>query len=163
MSQRNTLLGPRPYAQTAHAAVRRRAFEAVGGFTEGIRSGGDADLCFRIGDAGWAIEGRPAAVRHEARAALGPLLGQLARHGSGVAWLDRRYPGSFPDTERPVGLAWWLVRRLPGAAVARVRGDRDAAVAALIEPLWALAVTLGRRIANAAPTGRPSRLDRWLR
>ena len=48
MSQRNTLTGVRPYAQTAHCAVRRSAFEAVGGFREDIRSGGDADLCFRL-------------------------------------------------------------------------------------------------------------------
>lgn len=37
----------RPYAPTCNLAVRRSDLEAVGGFEE-VRSGGDADLCWRI-------------------------------------------------------------------------------------------------------------------
>ena len=37
----------REHALTANLAVRRAAFAAVGGFADDIRSGGDADLCFR--------------------------------------------------------------------------------------------------------------------
>src|SRR5213592_1883114 len=42
----------RPMGVTANLLVRRAAFEAIGGFAEGIRSGGDADLCWRLQDAG---------------------------------------------------------------------------------------------------------------
>lgn len=155
MSQDNTLRGPRPYAQTAHCAVRRTAFAQVGGFTEGIRSGGDADLCFRLADAGWALEARPASVRHEARARPGALLRQMARHGAGAAWLEREHPGTFPRTERSLGLAWWLVR-----STARVRG-RESAARELLGPATALAFALGRRLPNTV--GRSRRLDQLLR
>ncbi len=98
LDQATTLAHPRgAYAQTANCAVRRTAFEAAGGWPEPVRSGGDADLCWRLQAAGWAIEERPAArVRHRNRATLRALLGQLHRHGRGMAWLDRRWPGAFP-------------------------------------------------------------------
>jgi GT2 family glycosyltransferase len=98
LNQATTLAHPtRPYAQTANCAVRRSAFEAVGGFPDPIRSGGDADLCWRLAAAGWELEERPGArVRHRNRARLGSLLAQVHRHGSGMGWLDRRWPGSFP-------------------------------------------------------------------
>ncbi len=98
LDQATTLAHPRrPYAQTANCAVRRTAFEAVGGWPEPIRSGGDADLCWRLAAAGWKLEQRPAAlVRHRNRARLGELLRQLHRHGAGMRWLDERWPGSFP-------------------------------------------------------------------
>lgn len=163
MSQANTLGGVRPYAQTAHAAVRRAAFAAVGGFAEGIRSGGDADLCFRIAQAGWTLEMRDASVRHEARSRLGPLLGQMARHGAGMAWIERRHPGTFPARGGAVRPAARLAGRLPAAALARGRGDRDRAARLLLEPATALAMAVGHRLSNDAPTGPPSVLDRWLR
>ena len=50
------------YAMTANCAIRRDAFEAVGGFVEHIRSGGDADICIRIQQSGWAMERRFGAV-----------------------------------------------------------------------------------------------------
>jgi cellulose synthase/poly-beta-1,6-N-acetylglucosamine synthase-like glycosyltransferase len=164
MDQRNTLGYRRPYAQTAHCAVRREAFAAVGGFADDIRSGGDADLCFRLADAGWALEERPEArVRHAARARLGPLLGQLARHGAGIAWLDRRYPGTFPPRRDPAGVAWWLVRSGARGAARAARGDREAALHAVLEPLTVWAFELGRLLPNDAPTGRAGPIDRWLR
>ena len=55
IDQANTLQMARPYAKTANCAVRRTAFEEVAGFADAIRSGGDADLCFRLLDAGWDI------------------------------------------------------------------------------------------------------------
>ncbi|MDQ5808328.1 MAG: glycosyltransferase, partial [Actinomycetota bacterium] len=69
MSQRgNVDLG---FVATACCAVRREAFEAAGGFREDVRSGGDADLCLRLRDAGWAIELRDdVVVRHRSRRAL---------------------------------------------------------------------------------------------
>lgn len=98
LSQDTTLAHPfAAYAQTACCAVRRDAFEAVGGWPEPIRSGGDADLCWRLRAAGHALESRSAArVRHRNRTTWRALWAQLARHGAGMAWLDRRWPGSCP-------------------------------------------------------------------
>jgi GT2 family glycosyltransferase len=82
-----------PFALTANVLVERRALELVGGFATGIRSGGDADLCRRLAQAGCGIEYRPrAAVVHDHRDSLGALLAQFARYGRGIAWRDRRAP-----------------------------------------------------------------------
>jgi GT2 family glycosyltransferase len=111
MSQDNTMAGRWAYAQTANAAVRRVAFAGVGGFTDTIRSGGDADLCFRLRAAGWEIERREEArVVHRPRTSLAALLRQRARHGSGARWLDTRYPGSFPP-RRSLGDLRWALRQ----------------------------------------------------
>src|SRR3954447_2477501 len=98
MSPANTLGGgDRPYAQTANCAVRRAAFEDVGGFRDDVRSGGDADLCFRLTAAGWGLEHRDEALAlHRPRESVPALLRQLARHGAGAAWLDREHPGALP-------------------------------------------------------------------
>ena len=140
----------RPYAQTANCAIRRSAFEQVGGFTEGIMAGEDADLCFRLAGAGWEIEQRAhASVEHRSRETLRALLAQLARHGSGAAWLNRRYPGEFPRPSRRERL-----RRPPHYLLAATRAlrarDPEAAMFALIDlaALWAF--DLGRRLSNQA-------------
>jgi GT2 family glycosyltransferase len=134
----------RGYAQTANCAVRRAAFEAVGGFTESVRSGGDADLCFRLRAAGWRLEERAdAVVTHRNRDSLPALLRQRARHGAGAAWLDRRYPGSFPRALGPGTLAH-SARELARA----VRGDRDEAVLAGVGLLAHWAFELGRLLPN---------------
>jgi len=75
----------KPMGVTANLLVRRTAFDAVGAFAEGIRSGGDADLCWRLQDAGWSIEHRPLAiVAHEHRATVRALLRQSARTAAGT-------------------------------------------------------------------------------
>ena len=137
------------YAQTASATVRRSAFEAVGGFAE-VRSGGDADLCFRIADAGWRMERRPqAVVEHRSRASMRGLVRQYVRYGSGSGWLDARYPGfNAPRPARSV-LAY-LVRGELAAARALVRGDRDGALRQAIDPICATAFAIGRRLPNGA-------------
>jgi GT2 family glycosyltransferase len=144
---------PRPFAQTANVACRRTAFEAVGGFREDIWPAEDADLSYRLIDAGWAIERREqASVVHINRRTLRGLVGQAARHGAGCAWLDRAYPGSFPPRRLP-GLVWWGVRfAVSGLVKAGLRRDRDEAVRAVYEPLWELAFELGRRRSIERPS-----------
>lgn len=149
MSQDTTLGHDRwAFAQTANCAVRREAFAAVGGFAGEVRSGGDADLCFRLAAAGWRLESRPgAAVLHHNRVTVPRMLSQRARHGAGAAWLARQYPGAFPGRSVP-GVAWWGVRRAASGAGAMLRGDRDAALLGLLDGPAVLAFELGRRLPN---------------
>jgi hypothetical protein len=149
MSQANTLLdGPWSYAQTANCAIRRAAFEAVGGFRDRVRSGGDADICFRLRGAGWEIESRErAVVVHRSRTSLRKLLLQQARHGSGAAWLSREHPGSFARAPWP-GLAKWTFESMGRAAAAAARGRRDAALVTALDPLVKWAFELGRMFPN---------------
>ncbi len=149
MSQEITLASDEwAFAQTANAAVRRAAFEQAGGFEEGVRSGGDADLCFRIRAAGWGLERREdAAVVHRNRSTIPRMLAQRARHGAGAAWLSRRWPGALPRRRWP-GLAWWSVRRAAHGVFSAVRGDPDAALLGLLDGPAVWAFELGRLIPN---------------
>ncbi len=137
-----------PYALSANCAIRRSAFVAAGGFAEAIRAGEDADLNFRLRAAGWDIERRAGAVvAHRARATVNSWLAQLAVHGAGAAWCNRRHPGSFP----PSGTAT-LTRRLGRLTVnglgAKRRGDAAAVAAAKLDIAGALAFELGRLLPN---------------
>ena len=148
LDQDNTVRGDHPYAQTANCAVRRDAFEAVGGFRDDIRSGGDADLCFRLAAAGHGLERRQgASVTHLSRETVPALLRQKARHGSGAAWLERSYPGFAPRKDRSA-LAKWTLRSTVSGLRAVARRDRDAAIRSLLLPVTAWAFELGRRFSN---------------
>jgi GT2 family glycosyltransferase len=155
MGQHNTLDLPGwGYAQTANCAIRRAAFEQVGGFDGAVRSAGDADICFRLRDAGWEMERRDAAaVVHSNRTSLRKLLRQRARHGAGVEWLAQRYPGSFPR-KRWLGLAKWAAFSLARAPVDALRGRRDDALVHAIEPLSVWAFNLGRLLPNTTERER---------
>jgi GT2 family glycosyltransferase len=92
-------------AAAGNLMVRRTAFSAIGGFTEGIRSGGDLELCRRLQAAGWRLEFRPDALAHHRhRASLPSLLSAIARYGAGARWLNERYPGSSPPWPLQLGL-----------------------------------------------------------
>lgn len=140
-----------PYAQTANCAVRREAFQAVGGFDE-LARGEDADLCFRLREAGWALEQRPQArVEHLARETFRGWLSQQLRHGRSAAWLNRRYPGEFPAR----GFRF-LINRLVhlGAHVlgSLFRGQTEEAGFALLDLIRIFAFELGR-VAPERPRG----------
>lgn len=112
-------------AATANLMVRRTAFEELGGFAEGIRSGGDVDFCRRLLAAGWRIERRAeAAVHHIHRESLGDLLGSIARYAAGARWLNERYPGTAPRWPLGHGLA--LCARDIALDLARLRFERAA-------------------------------------
>jgi glycosyltransferase involved in cell wall biosynthesis len=157
MSQDHTLgLGRWAFAQTANVAVRRAAFEEVGGFREDIRACEDADLSYRLASAGWERERREAAaVVHLSRQTIRSFIGQKAQHGAGVGWLDRTYPGSIPGHRRP-GLLWWAVRFAVGNLVSAARHrSRDEAVWAVFHPLDLVTRELGRSLSNEARRWRP--------
>jgi GT2 family glycosyltransferase len=129
------------YAQTANCAVRRSAFEAVGGFTADIRSGGDADLCFRLRDAGWDLVVRDEArVVHRSRTTLRALLRQRARVGAGARWLEERFPGFAPRRS--------LARALAGNAWRSARAVLRRDGIALVDALADAAFQIGWRLPN---------------
>ena len=142
---------PAQYALTANCMVRRAAFEQAGGFRE-VRSGGDADLWFRLRDLGWRLERREqAAVTHRGRATVRALLAQRARHGGGASWVEREHPGTFPQRSLP-GAAKHAVVRAAAGARALARGDRDAALVGLLDGPALLAFELGRRFGQEDPS-----------
>lgn len=144
--------GRRGYPKTSNAAVRRAAFEALGGFREEIRAAEDADLAYRLRDGGWETERRDgAAVVHRNRATVRAFVVQRLVHGAGGAWLDREYPGALPARRLP-GLVWWALRTTAGGLLEAGRShDRDAAVEALLGPLDDVAFELGRSLPNRRP------------
>ncbi|HZU40888.1 MAG TPA: glycosyltransferase family 2 protein, partial [Solirubrobacteraceae bacterium] len=99
LSQRAHLAHPyRPRAVAANLLVRREAFEATGGFYEGLRAAEDTDFSWRLQEAGWRLELRSeAAVEHRYRARVGELRRQWRGYAAGRAWLARRYEGFRPE------------------------------------------------------------------
>jgi len=153
MSQDNTFRwGEWGFGQTANAACRRAAFEAVGGFREELRAAEDADLNFRLRRAGWEVERREeASVVHRNRQGWLEFARQRSQHGAGAAWLSAAYPGSFPPRRLP-GLLWWAVRySCRHLTVAARRRDRDRAVYAVLRPLELILLELGRHLSNERP------------
>jgi GT2 family glycosyltransferase len=141
--------GAIPTAPTGNMLVRREAFDVVGGFVEGIRSGGDVDFCRRLQEAGWTLELRPAAtVSHPHRETIREYLRIVARYAAGAGWLDERYPGIAPR--------WplWpeLLRAIRDAVRHWVRGDSDEGIFRLLDGASLVAHNVGYRSSNdAAP------------
>jgi glycosyltransferase involved in cell wall biosynthesis len=138
-------------AAAGNLMVRRAAFERIGGFTEGIRSGGDLELCRRLAADGWRLVFRPSAlVHHRHRETLPSLLRALARYGAGASWLNRRYPGTSPP--------WPLRLGLEGAgrdAMARLRERRfEEAAFRAVDGLGLIAHRVGYAVGNDAPPAR---------
>lgn len=153
VSQSEGLLGATSgVAAAGNLLVRRTAFEALDGFCEGIRSGGDIDLCRRLAAAGWTLEYRPAAlVEHRHRDTLVAFLRTVARYGAGSRWLNERYPGTSPPWPLGAGLAGAL-RDI--ARLGRRGLSEDAAFRAL-DGLGLVAHAIGYRSGNAAPPALP--------
>ena len=77
----------RPRAAAANLLVRRLAFEAAGGFAEGVAAAEDTDFCWRLQDLGWRLELRPdALVEHQYRQTIGELRRQWRAYAAGRAW-----------------------------------------------------------------------------
>ena len=128
--------------------VRRAAFEAVGGFPDAIRSGGDIELCRRLRAGGWEIGVRPGAiVVHPHRDRLLPFLGTVARYAAGSRWLDAGEPGASRRWPLPRELA----RAMLDAARRLLAGEREEATFRAIDGLALIAHNLGYRTSNRAP------------
>jgi len=147
----------RPFGATANLLVRRAAFDEVGGFMEGIRSGGDADFCWRLVEAGWGIDYREGAyVHHCLRERLRDYLRLHARYGAGRRWVIKRWP--YSDMRSKVerffpflaGMPyWWL------------RGQFERGLFKGIDSLVVLAEAIGYVLGNRPPPaeGRPGEFD----
>jgi glycosyltransferase involved in cell wall biosynthesis/GT2 family glycosyltransferase len=124
LRQGNLKAGERPAAVSANLLVRKEAWRSVGGFLEGVRSGGDVDFSWRLQDAGWSLGFRPsAAAEHLHRETLRGLAKQMARYGAGNAWLRRRYGeaplrrGALLGVLRGIaGVVVWLLALQPRRA-----------------------------------------------
>ena len=143
----------RPLAVTANLLVRRSAWESVGGFAEGTRSGADADFCWRLQDAGWTLGFRErAGVRHRHRESLRALLAQARRDGSAAPWLARRHPGYPPRTP-------WSAfpRAIAGAFGWPLLGQPRRGLFKAVDGIWAAAFNLGSIADDAGPLPRLAR------
>jgi len=130
-------LGFLPAALGANLAVRRSAFDAVGGFDEELTTGEDIDLSWRLQLAGFRFTTAPGAVvAKRERTRFGEVFSTARAYGRCGPALFRRYRsrGARRDL-RGAFRAWgWMMVALPTL----VRPDRRAA--------WArtAAVRLGR-------------------
>ena len=85
----------KPFGVTANLLVRRRAWEDVGGFLDGVSVRGRCRL--QLADPGRGLEGRLRRGRDGAplhARELRPYLRVHARYSSGRRWLGLRHPGS---------------------------------------------------------------------
>jgi GT2 family glycosyltransferase len=156
-----------PRAVAANLMVRRTAFEAVGGFYEGLRAAEDTDFSWRLQQAGWRLELREGArVEHRYRATVRELRAQWRGYAAGRAWLRRRYRDFTPQpaARRAVRRAWrTLTRRgspvAPAPAKGPARSERLGAELRGAEPrhYLLLDVMLGfDELAGFAMSNRPA-------
>lgn len=109
-------LGFLPAGLASNLAVRRSAFEAVGGFSEDLMVGEDIDLCWRLQLAGYSFGiAQDALVARREPAALRDVFRQAWSYGRSGPDLYRRHRGSgagraLAETAR----SWaWIVLNVP--------------------------------------------------
>jgi len=112
-----------PFVPAAALLVRRRAFDDVGGFDEGLRTGEDVDLVWRLHEAGWTVRYDPSVrVGHPPRPDTGAWLAQRYAYGKSAAPLAARHGAAVAPLTVSAwsALAWALVgtrRAAAGAAI----------------------------------------------
>ncbi|MBA2525287.1 MAG: glycosyltransferase [Pyrinomonadaceae bacterium] len=146
----------RPAGITANLLVRRAAWDAVGGFHEGIRSGGDVEFCWRAQDAGWRLEAREEAmVLHVQPTRLRPMLRKAVRWSAGRAWVNRRFRGMSPPPKviRPLG------RCAAGVAVWTLTGQLERAVFKAIDATMIASAAAGYCLSNSPSSGSAGRVS----
>jgi glycosyltransferase involved in cell wall biosynthesis len=126
---------------TANLGVRRSAFLGVGGF-RAMRSGADADLCWRVqkADLGRLAADPTVLMEWVPRAALRDLLEQWYRYGKSTAYLEWVHPDQSPSSS---GRSVSLVERI-------MSGNRPSAL------LPALAYQCGVRRGHREPQTAPT-------
>jgi mycofactocin system glycosyltransferase len=125
------------YVPSAAIICRCSTLRDLGGFDEGLRSGEDVDLCWRLVDAGSRLRYEPIAlVAHDHRVALRDWVARKAFYGGSAAPLSARHP----DKAAPMVISGWA---LAGWALM--------ALGSTLGYLVSLAITAltGRRVARS--------------
>jgi GT2 family glycosyltransferase len=110
-------LGFLPFALGANMAIRREAFEAVGGFSEELSVGEDVDLSWRLQLSGYRVSvAADAIVDKRERSSSGPMFRAAWAYGQCGPELFRRYrdSGMHRDVRGAVKAWLWLVAAGPG-------------------------------------------------
>jgi GT2 family glycosyltransferase len=125
-----------PFAASACLGIRRRVFEALGGFSD-LRTCEDIDLCWRAQLAGHALSPAPGAVLHyRLRATVPAIARQAFGYGRSMPLLYRRFANDgMPRTSAAQASDAWstAIRRA-------VSGDR----ARRAEGVYLLGLAAGR-------------------
>ena len=125
---------------TANLLVRREAWEGVGGFHEGVRSGADVEFCFRAQLAGWELEHRPGAMtEHRHPDSVRRMFRKARRYGAGRLWVERRFPGESPRQK----LAGPLGRCAAGVVVWTLALQPRRALYKLLDAGWIASLAAG--------------------
>jgi glycosyltransferase involved in cell wall biosynthesis len=111
------------YFPTANLGIDRQAFAAVGGF-RAMRSGGDADICWRIQEQSLGVMGvdRRILMEWEPRSSMRSLASQFKRYGGSTVYLRWVYGDYSPA---PFGLNESMIARIK-SELNRRRGVRRA-------------------------------------
>lgn len=98
--ERSLKTGYLPAANTANVAYRKELFQKIGLFNRDLKSGGDAELTWRLARYGnYKIIYVPEAiVYHKHRTSITDLYRQHRKYGESITDLLRLYPGSCGDT-----------------------------------------------------------------
>lgn len=94
LSQKHTLSSKfLPYGQTANVAFRREVFEKIGDFDQGLMSGGDADIAWRmqITTNFKLVYNANSIIEHHHRSTFKGLFKQQFRYGLGRILLYKKY------------------------------------------------------------------------
>jgi GT2 family glycosyltransferase len=147
LDQSKSMGSKKPSAATANLLVRRTAWAELGGFSEGIRSGGDIDFCWRLSAAGWKLAYEPRAeIRHLHRDTFKAHAAQQIRYGGAHLWLRRRYP----ETRKSRPLAIQLPLSTAGAVRRAAVGDWQWSLFHLLDGLTAVLLSVGKLRGNRA-------------
>lgn len=108
------------FVPTATMAVRREAFDAVGGFDEDLRFGEDVDLVWRFEQAGWGVRYEAGVIaRHHHRRRLLEIARRRWAYGTSAGPLAERHPRALAAVRAsPWTLAAWLAMALGRPEVA---------------------------------------------
>ncbi|GET37066.1 glycosyltransferase [Microseira wollei] len=168
LTQKDTLAHPFcPYGQTANLGIRRQVFEEIGLFRPYMTTGGDADMCWRIGrETSWKLYfAEMALVQHRHRATIAELKSQWRRYGRSNRYLHELYGvelmRDFTWKESVYRLSRWLVKELPVAGAAAIAGKAPwvDAIASPINLYCAINRSAGQREAKLP---EPARTIEWL-
>jgi len=118
-------MGFLPRAATANCGVRRSVFDALDGWSEEYRSGGDVDFSWRAQLAGYRFGTAPdAVVKYRARPDMKSMALQAFRYGQGHPRLYRNFRGAGMRGKKlrdPVMDLIWLAVRVPLLPFSRAR------------------------------------------